>query len=51
MNDVPHVVVSIDVGISEHTVEVLIDSFNDNMGIAGKDGDKRTLGEEYSHLE
>lgn len=51
MNNVPHVVMSIDVGVSQHTVEVLVYSFDDNMGVAGKDGDKRAFGEEHPHLE
>lgn len=51
VDDVPHVVMSVDVGVSQHTVEVLVDSFDDNMGVAGKDGDKRAFGEEDPHLE
>lgn len=51
VDNVPHVVVAVDVGVSQHTIEVLVDSFYDNMGITGKDGDKRAFGEEYPHLE
>lgn len=51
VNNVPHVIMSIDVGVSQYTVKVLVDSFNDNMGVAGKDGDKRAFGEENAHLE
>lgn len=51
MDDVPHVVMSVDVGVSQHTVKVLVDSFDDNMGVTGKDGDKRAFGEKYPHLE
>lgn len=51
MDDVPHVVMSVDVGVSQHTVEVLVDSFDDNMRVAGKDRDKWAFGEEYPHLE
>lgn len=51
VDDVPHVVVAIDVGVSQHTVEVLVDSFYDDMGIAGKDGDEGAFGEENPHLE
>lgn len=51
VNDIPHVVMSVDVGVSQHTVEVLVDSFDDNMRVAGKDGDKRAFGEEHPHLE
>lgn len=50
MNDVPHVVVSIDVGVSQHTVEVLVDSFDDDMGVTGKDGNERAFGEENPYL-
>lgn len=51
VNNVPHVVMSIDVGVSQYTVKVLVDSFDDNMGVACKDGDKRAFGEENPHLE
>ena len=51
VDDVPHVVVSVDVGVSQYTVEVLVDSFDDDMGVTGKDGNKRTFGEEHPHLE
>lgn len=51
MDNVPHVVMSIDVRVSQHTVEVLVDSFDDNMGVTCKDGDKRAFGEENPHLE
>lgn len=51
VDNVSHVVVAIDVRVSKHTVEVLIDCFNYNVGVAGKNGDKRTLREEDSHLE
>ena len=51
VDDVPHVVVSVDVGVSQHTVEVLVDSFDDDMGVTGKNGNKRPFGEEYPDLE
>lgn len=51
MNNVPHIVMSVDVGVSQYTVEVLVNSFNDNMGVTGKDGDKWAFGEENPHLE
>lgn len=51
MNNVPHVVVSVDVGVPQDTVEVLVDCFDDNMGVAGKDGDKRAFGKENPHLQ
>lgn len=51
MNNVPHVVVPVDVGVSQDTVEVLVDCFDDNMGVAGKDGDKRAFGKENPHLQ
>lgn len=50
MDDVSHVVMAIDVGVSQHTVKVLVDSFDDNMRVTRKDGDKRAFGEEYSNL-
>ncbi len=51
VNNVPHVVVSVDVGVSQHTVEVVVDSFDDNMGVTSKDGDKSACGEEYPLLK
>lgn len=51
MDDVSHVVVSIDVRVSQHAVEVLVDSFDDNVGVTGKDGDKGAFREEDPHLE
>lgn len=51
MDDVPHVVVSVNVGVSQHTVEVLVDGFYDDMGVAGKDGDERAFREEDPHLK
>lgn len=51
VDNVSHVVVAIDVGVSQYAVEILIDGFDDNMGVTGKDGDKRAFGEQYPHLE
>lgn len=51
VHDVPHVVVSVDVGISQDGVQVLIDSFDDDVRVAGKDGDEGTLGEQHAHLQ
>lgn len=51
MNNISHIVVSVDVGVPQHTVEVLVDSFDDDMRVTGKDGDKRAFGEEYPDLE
>lgn len=51
VDDVLHVVMSVDVRVSQHTVEVLVDGFDDNMGVTGKHRDKRAFGEEYPHLE
>lgn len=51
MNNVPHVVVPVDVGVSQNAVEVLVDGFDDNMGVASKDGDKRAFGEENPDLQ
>lgn len=50
MDNVPHVVVAVDVGVSQHAVEVLVDGFNDDMRVAGKDGDEGPFREENSHL-
>lgn len=51
MHYVTHVVVAVDVGVTQHAVQVLIDGFNDDMGVAGKDGDEGALGEENPHLQ
>lgn len=51
VDDVSHVVMSVDVGVSQHTVEVLVDGFYDDMRVAGKDGDERALREENPHLK
>lgn len=48
---VAHVVVAIDVGITQHAVQVLVDGFDDDVGVAGKDGDEGALGEENPHLQ
>lgn len=51
MNDVPHVVVSVDVGVSEDTVQVLIDGLDDDVRVTGKDGDEWTFGEQHPYLQ
>lgn len=51
VDNVPHVVMSIDVRVSQDTVKVLVDSFDDNMGVTCEDGDKGAFGEENPHLE
>ena len=50
VDDVPHVVVAVDVGVSQHAVQVLVDGLDDDVGVAGKDGDEGALGEEDPHL-
>lgn len=51
MDNVSHVVMAVDVGVSQDTVKILVDSFDDNMGVTGKDGDKGAFREENPHLE
>lgn len=51
MDDVAHVVMAVDVGVTQHTVEVLVYGFNDDMRVAGKDGDEGTFREEHSNLQ
>lgn len=50
VNDVPHVVVPVDVGVPQHAVQVLVDGFDDDVRVAGEDGDEGAFGEENSHL-
>lgn len=50
MHNVAHVVVAIDVGVSKHTAEVLVDGFDDDMWVTGKDGDEWALGKQDAHL-
>ena len=50
VDDVPHVVVSVDVGVSEDAVQVLVDGLDDDVRVAGKDGDERAFGEQHPHL-
>lgn len=51
VNDVPHVVVSIDVGVPQHAVQVLVDGFDDDVWVTGKDGDEGPFGEQHAHLK
>lgn len=50
MDDVSHVVMAVDVGVPEHAVQVLVDGLDDDVGVAGEDGDEGAFGEEHSHL-
>lgn len=50
VDNVPHVVVPVDVGVSQHAVEVLVDGFDDDVRIACKDGDEGAFREEHPHL-
>lgn len=51
MDDVPHVVMSVDVGVSEDAVQVLVDGFDDDVGVAGEDGDEGAFREQHPHLQ
>lgn len=51
VDDVPHVVVSVDVGVSQDAVQVLVDGFDDDVRVAGKDGDEGSFGEQHPHLQ
>ena len=50
VDDVPHVVVAVDVGVTQHAVQVLVDGLDDDVGVAGKDGDEGPLVEQHPHL-
>ena len=50
VDDVPHVVVPVDVGVTQHAVQVLVDGLDDDVGVAGEDGDEGSLGEQHPHL-
>lgn len=50
VDNVAHVVVAVYVGVPQHAVQVLIDGFDDDMGVTGKDRDEGTLGEKDPHL-
>lgn len=50
MDDVSHVVMAVDVGVPEHAVQVLVDGLDDDVGVAGKDGDEGAFGEQHPHL-
>ena len=51
VDDVPHVVVSVDVRVSQDAVQVLVDGFDDDVRVAGEDGDERTFREQNAHLQ
>lgn len=50
VDDVAHVVVSVDVGVSEDAVQVLVDGFDDDVRVTGEDGDERAFGEQNADL-
>lgn len=50
VDDVPHVVVSVDVGVPEDAVQVLVDGFDDDVRVAGEDGDEGAFGEQHADL-
>lgn len=50
MDDVSHVVMAVDVGVPEHAVQVLVDGLDDDVGVAGEDGDEGAFGKQHPHL-
>ena len=50
VDDVPHVVVAVDVGVPEHAVQVLVDGLDDDVGVTGKNRDEGAFGEQHPHL-
>lgn len=50
VDNIPHVVVPVDVGVSQDAVEVLVDGFDDDVRVACKDGDEGAFREEHPHL-
>ena len=50
VDDVPHVVVAVDVGVPQDAVQVLVDGLDDDVRVAGEDGDEGALGEQDPHL-
>lgn len=50
MNYVAHVVVAVDVGVTEHAVEVLVNGLYDDMRVTGKDGNEWAFGKQNSDL-
>lgn len=51
MYDVPHVVMAVDVGISQNAVQVLVDGFDNDVWVAGKDRDEGAFGEQHPNLQ
>ena len=51
VHDVAHVVVAVDVGVTKNAVQVLVDGLDDDVRVAGEDGDEGALGEEHPHLD
>lgn len=51
VDDVPHIVVSVDVRVSEDAVQILVDGFDDDVGVTGEDGDEGAFGEQHPHLQ
>lgn len=51
VDDVSHVVMAIDVGVTQHTVEVLVYGLDDDMRVTSKDGDEGAFREEHSNLQ
>lgn len=49
--NVAHVIMAVDVGVTQYTVQVLVDSFNNDVRVTGKDRDEWTFGEKHPHLE
>lgn len=51
VDNVPHVVVSVDVRVSEDAVQVLVDGLDDDVRVAGEYGDEGAFGEQNPHLQ
>lgn len=51
VHNVPHVVVTVDVGVSQNAVQVLVDGFDDDVWVTGKDGDEGPFGEQHPYLQ
>jgi hypothetical protein len=41
---------AVDVGVPEHAVQVLVDGLDDDVGVAGEDGDEGAFGKQHPHL-
>lgn len=51
MHNVPHVVMTVDVGVSQNAVQVLVDGFDNDVWVTGKDGDEGPFGEQHPYLQ